>query len=84
MPAHVDLTPAERCVLLRRCAGDAVKAIALEYGRAVSTVRWHIKALHRKTGARSAVELLLWAQEHCSCCLDGPPVRDPPKVGGPQ
>lgn len=52
------LTPAEHAVVERLAAGMAPKQIALELGIALPTVRSHIAAAKRKTGARTLGQLV--------------------------
>ena len=70
MSEHVRLTATERCVIVELRAGRSIQEIARACGRAESTVRWHVKNLHRKVGATNQVELLLWALKHAACCVD--------------
>jgi DNA-binding CsgD family transcriptional regulator len=52
------LTTAERDVLALLAHGRAPKQAAYERGIAISTVRSHIRAAKRKTGARTLEQLV--------------------------
>jgi DNA-binding CsgD family transcriptional regulator len=54
------LTPAESDVVAALAHGQNLAAIAEARGVSVSTVRSQLKAIFRKTGTSSQVELLAW------------------------
>lgn len=56
---HHGLTPAECTVLHALMRGDAPPQIAREIGVALSTVRSHVQAIRRKTGARRIQDIVV-------------------------
>ena len=56
--AVLGLTPAESRVVAARTAGQSVAEIAEDLGCAESTVRTHLKRVHRKLGIRNQTELV--------------------------
>lgn len=59
---RVPLTPAEGATLRLLCAGLENKEIAQEFGVSVRTVETHRRALYRKSRAKTACELGVWAE----------------------
>lgn len=56
---HHGLTPAESTVLHALLRGEAPPQIARETGVALSTVRSHVQAIRRKTGARRIQDIVV-------------------------
>ena len=52
------LTPAESCVAVGLSEGRTVPDIDAQSGRAASSVRTHLKRIHRKLGIRRRVDLV--------------------------
>jgi len=55
--AGMDLTPAESRVAMALFKGQSVEQYAKESRIGISTVRWHIKQIHLKTGVKSQQQL---------------------------
>ncbi|MBI1393133.1 MAG: hypothetical protein GC152_10375 [Alphaproteobacteria bacterium] len=53
-----DLTETERRLLAMLVMGKSIDDIAIEAGRSVQTVRWHVRNLIDKLGARSLADLV--------------------------
>ena len=51
-------TPTERRLLELLLNGDTVETVAAQIGRSTETVRWHLKNMLRKTGAKSTADLI--------------------------
>ncbi len=75
---HAPLTTIQRCIAGRLLAGERPQEIALQCGRLVRTIEWHIEwhigRLYARTETAGRVEFVLWAAEHRACCIDGPDV----------
>ena len=59
LPALSTLTATEWEVFVRLCQGDRAPAIAKQLGISANTARNHLKAIFRKLGVASQVELLV-------------------------
>jgi DNA-binding CsgD family transcriptional regulator len=67
---HLELSSTERHVLQLLLAGRTPKEVAVARSVALSTVRNHISAIHRKLGvSRTHPDAADWAKEHAACCL---------------
>jgi len=58
------LTKREIAVLARLRDGQENKGIAIDLGMSEATVKVHLRALFRKTGARNRTQAALWAARH--------------------
>jgi DNA-binding CsgD family transcriptional regulator len=56
-PPRPWISPRERDVLERICAGDTTAELARAVGLAPSTVRWYVADLLRRTGCRNRAQL---------------------------
>ena len=66
---HASLTRTERLVLRIYLEERRHQATADRLGRALSTIRGHIKSIHGKTGTHSPTDLILFALRHRDCCI---------------
>ena len=58
LQATLGLTPTESDVAARLAEGHSVSGIAKALARTQHTVRWHVKAIHRKIGVSSRLDLI--------------------------
>lgn len=66
---HVELTQAERDVLVRLIDGAAVQEVARERATSAYTIRGQIASIHRKLDLQSTSLAMVWGAEHRRCCL---------------
>ncbi|MCC6236911.1 MAG: response regulator transcription factor [Dehalococcoidia bacterium] len=66
---HVQLTTAEREVLLLVIDLTPVGEIARKRRTSVGTVRSQIASIHRKLNVSTNAEAMLWGIAHRDCCL---------------
>ena len=76
---HVQLTVAEREVLLLLIEGCTPKQVAQCRGNSVRTIEWHVRRLYAKTGTSGQIQLGAWAAEHRACCLERGVADDDPR-----
>jgi DNA-binding CsgD family transcriptional regulator len=60
---HADLTPAERRVLQELLRVRTHADAARQLGVALSTVRSHVRNIHRETDTHTMAELVRWAMK---------------------
>ena len=65
--ALLGLTPAESYVAASLVEGRSVHAIAVETGRSVTTVKWHIRHIFAKHGLSGQADLVRLAMSLADC-----------------
>ncbi|OQY96503.1 MAG: hypothetical protein B6D36_19565 [Planctomycetes bacterium UTPLA1] len=66
--ASFDLTPREIQIVTLICCGLKNETIARTLKLAISTVRFHLRNLHRKTGTSDKLDVVLHIWKHAIAC----------------